>query len=202
MARKSKKLAEKKIVTIYCEGQSEAAYFKMLSRKYGQINVQSKQIRIEHIQRDRGVKMLEKIAREVHRLPRNKKAEQVYACFDRDNLARAELERCGKYAREHHIRLIFSSINFEIWILMHFEPVGRAYTAQQLNQKLSGTAYFQQDYAHFKGADYDHFLLYRVKTAVMNARTLLLQRGDDWLTNDPYTNVHQWLGPIYGVSQY
>lgn len=40
MSRKSRNLDAKKKKIIYCEGESEEAYFNMLGRKYGSSNVE------------------------------------------------------------------------------------------------------------------------------------------------------------------
>lgn len=41
---------------------------------------------------------------------------------------------------------MFSAIDFEIWILLHFEPVNRSYSRKELVKRLSGEKYFNQEY--------------------------------------------------------
>jgi len=203
MSRKSRQLHQKKITVIYCEGESEKAYFEMLSAKYSSgTNVHAEKVRIETITQSRGVDLIEKAARKRARLPRNKQVDQAYVVFDRDSLTRVDLEQCGKRARENDLRIIFSSINFEVWILLHFEAVSRAYTATQLNLKLSGEKYFNQDYAKFKGRRYDQYLFDRINLAVANGCQLTNPKENSWLISNPYTNVHQALTDIYGVTQF
>ncbi|WP_125582175.1 RloB family protein [Levilactobacillus cerevisiae] len=203
MSRKSRQLNQKKVTVIYCEGESEKAYFEMLSAKYRSgANVHTEKVQIETIAQSRGADLIEKAARKMARLPRNKQVDQAYVVFDRDNLTQSDLEHCGRVAREHQIKIIFSSINFEVWILMHFETVSKAYTGSQLNQRLSGSQYFNQDYSKFKGRRYDHFLFDRVNFAVVHGQILTNRQDNFWLKSDPYTNVHEVLTDIYGVTQF
>ncbi len=50
-------------------------------------------------------------------------------------MIKKELLRCKKLARENNITILFSSICFEIWILMHFEPVFSSYSSDELFKK-------------------------------------------------------------------
>ena len=45
--------------------------------------------------------------------------------FDRDDMRDDEVARCVKYANMIGYKILFSSISFEIWILLHFEEVNR-----------------------------------------------------------------------------
>ncbi|WP_087051837.1 RloB family protein, partial [Levilactobacillus brevis] len=188
MSRKSKNLIQKKIIAIYCEGESEKAYFEMLSTKYNsKANVHTEKIKIEACSGAKGTVLVDEAISKINNIPKKEKVDQAYIVFDRDDLSNDELQNCSSKAKENNIKVIFSSISFEVWILLHFERWTRAFTAQQLNTKLSGENYFNQNYEDFKGKRYDGFLYVRVKQAVANAKYLSQQNNDDFLNSDPYT---------------
>ncbi len=111
------------------------------------------------------------------------------------------MEQCQKFAKDHRIGIIFSCIDFEIWVLLHFEPVTKRYSAEQLNNKLSGADYFGTNYPRFKGNDYDDYLIDRIKQALLNAKRLEKNYCEPWYLNNPYTNVNAAIPAIFGVDE-
>lgn len=188
----------KKIIAIFCEGESEVNYFKMLQRKYKAGNVSAHNIGVT-IKSLPGKKGNDLIAAVKRQLSNGKKinAERVYLVFDRDNLSNSEIEKCQSEAKRNKFEIIFSSINFEIWILLHFEPFTRSYTKKDLYAVLSDGNHFNQDYRDFKGDDYDEYLFDGVATAVKNAQKLALD-DSHMATSDPFTNVQRHIKPIFG----
>ena len=71
MPRKSRKIPYKKIIAIYCEGDSEKAYFEMLKRKYraANVHVHSHKLVITSVGLS-GMSLLKKAAQKVKRLKR------------------------------------------------------------------------------------------------------------------------------------
>ncbi|MCH4165450.1 MAG: RloB family protein [Lentilactobacillus diolivorans] len=201
MARRSKGIPLKPIIVIYCEGESEKAYFEMLKRKYHATTVHTEKIAVESIG-IKGMPLLQKAVRKIQKLQKKKKIDQSYVVFDRDDLSRSELQQCEKFANENRIQILFSSINIEIWILMHFQTVNRAYQASELNQILSGKDFFDTDYRRFKGASYDHFLFDRVKTAMINANRLEKGQSKPWYDCNPYTNINDFITKIFNVTEF
>lgn len=124
MARKSRQIPYKKIIAIYCEGDSEKAYFEMLRRKYNSSNVHvhSPKLAITSVGLS-GMSLLKKANQKMQRLKSNEHAEMIYVVFDRDSLKQDEIASCQKFALQHNMSIIFSNVNLEIWILMHFQPV-------------------------------------------------------------------------------
>lgn len=171
--RKPKELSLQQSIYIFCEGETEENYFRMLKQKYHRTEIS--------------------IAR-----------PKIYVVFDRDDHGLQEISECRKLAKKNNIEILFSSICFEIWILMHFEPVFKSYSRPALFQKLSGPQYFAQNYKDFKGADVLHmrkFLYDRIKTAKENADALYL-RKNNLLTDDPFTNINCYLGEIFHTDQF
>lgn len=155
MSRSRRKLKTNKQISIYCEGESERQYLTMLKQKYRTANVKIKVIAADLS----GKKLIEKAIKSNNYQP----SDEVYVVFDRDEHSKDELRLCQQIAKKNRIQIIFSSIDFEIWILMHFEPVFRSYTRNELVTKLSGKEYFNQNYKNFKGNSYRQYLFDKVK---------------------------------------
>jgi hypothetical protein len=200
MVRKSRNLTEKKAIAIYCEGESEVQHFNMLARKYHGANVHTEKLVVQSLHKN-GLKLLIAAVAKRDALSHKRHVDQVYVVFDRDELSDQALRTCQQYAQKHQLQLLFSSINFEIWILLHFEYFGKDFNRQELYRKLSGTHYFAADYQHFKGHPYDAVLYDRVQIAIQNA-TKLSQKHADMIRDRPFTNIHRYLGQIYGVTKF
>lgn len=126
-----------------------------------------------------------------------------YVVFDRDEHKKDELIKCQKLAEKNGITILFSSIDFEIWILMHFGKVleNNNYSRKDLVEKLSGKDYFNQDYLKFKGNDYREFLYDKVQNAFNNA-SKLYKNHYNFLNDDPFTNIHRYLKEIYQTDKF
>lgn len=196
MARRRKNnLHLKPVIGIYCEGESEKSYFMMLRQKYNASNIHAERVKIEAMA-ESGERIIDAAWRKGSRLHQ----DQIYVVFDRDAKTDEELARCHKIAKRKNVKILLSSICFEIWILMHFEKVMRSYTTAQLFRKLSKSAYFGQNYNRFKGSDYQ--LIYdNVGQAVTNAQ-LLYKQHDNMIKDDPYTNIHIGLHEIFHPNTY
>ncbi|ARY92416.1 hypothetical protein BGL52_11850 [Lacticaseibacillus casei] len=203
MPRKSRKIPYKKIIAIYCEGESEKAYFKMLKRKYhaANVHVHSPKLVITSVGLS-GMSLLKKAFQKVQRLKNNEQAEEVYVVFDRDSLGPSEIADCRRFAMQHNMSIIFSNVNLEIWILMHFQSVRRPYTPTKLNSILSGPAFFNTNYERFKGKPYDDLLYDKVKTAKMNADALENGYSEPLFLNDPFTNMNHAIQEIFDVTEF
>lgn len=199
MGRKPKEnKRSKKTIAIFCEGESEVHYFRMLQRKYNAGNVSAHRIglKIKSLGGKKGTDLVDAVKSD---LDYDKKidAEQVYLVFDRDDLTKEQIQQSQSAAREYGYTIIFSSINFEIWILLHFESFTRSYTKKELYDILSNGQHFDQDYRGFKGDDYDEYLLDKVATAMENAENLKINESA-MASSDPFTNVQCYVAPIFG----
>lgn len=204
MPRKSKNLPYRKIIAIYCEGASEAQYFEMLKTKYHRSNVHihhSSKVTITSVGLS-GMPLLEKVKRKVSHLPKNQQAEKAYVVFDRDQLSPESIKKCQVFAANNDISIIFSNVNLEIWILMHFINVTKPYTAQELYTILSGPQYFNTNYQHFKGKSYDNILADRIKTAMTHADSLQKKYNGCWYLNNPCTNMNTAIPEIFNVTEF
>ena len=186
MARKRKKRKQNPIIGIFCEGESEKQYFTMLMQKYRRRNVKIKSL-ID--------KTIGKIKQEA------KDFDQVYVVFDRDEHKKQELLECERLAKKNGIKIMFSSIDFEIWILLHFEEVLRSYNRKELVKKLSQEGYFNCDYNDFKGKSYSEYIEDKVQDAVDNA-TKLYKKKNNWIEDDPFTNIQIYLPEIFDRNDF
>lgn len=178
-------------IGIYCEGESERQYFLMLNQKYNASNIKTKKIKVDSLG-ESGVKLIKEAKRKGNYHHQSK----IYVVFDRDEKSDDEILRCKKLAEKLNVTILFSSICFEIWILMHFESVMRAYTRRDLFTKLSGEKYFGCDYNRFKGSSYRNSLFDQVQFAINNAKSLY--DNNNMIVDNPYTNIHRELENLYG----
>lgn len=202
-----KHVSVKKSIYLFCEGETEANYFKMLKQKYRSFSVSvldpsRSGIKIKSLDRS-GEELINKAINDKKKNKQIKANDPIYVVFDRDKHDKKELLRCKKLARENNITILFSSICFEIWILMHFEPVFSSYSSDELFKKLSGPKYFDQDYKDFKGVDIRKlrpFLFDNVQFAKDNADKLY-KIHHDMINNDPFTNVGNYLKEIFQTNE-
>lgn len=170
----------------------------MLQQKYHSYNVSVRRpIKIKSVGRSG-----KSLIRDAMKDPEINKHDAVYVVFDRDEHPLQELQDCQKLIANTNIKIIFSSICFEIWLLMHFEPVNRAYDREKLFQKLSGSKYFGLEYKKVKGDKFTKIrrsLIDKVAIAKNNADELY-KRNNDWLRDDPFTNVNCYLKEIFQVE--
>lgn len=201
MSRKSRNIPTHPLIRIFCEGLSEKQYFEMLIEKYNRKNVKAERVNITVLGGLKGMALLRKAQATLQMKGKNK-IDAVYVIFDRDDLRTEQLQACDKYAKEHGIRIMFSSICFEIWILMHYQKINHVFSAKELNQVLSGESFFNLDYAKFKGKPYDDFLFDRVNTAKKNGDELLKAKAGKWYQYDSYTNISECLNEIFAVDTF
>ncbi|ATO47530.1 hypothetical protein LF20184_02070 [Companilactobacillus farciminis KCTC 3681 = DSM 20184] len=185
------------MIGIFCEGASELQYFKMLQRKYGKSNVGAHKLNIKQLKGKKGISIVTSATAQRNSIP---DLDEVYVVFDCDNLTKNDIQQSMSMAKKKNIQIIFSNINFEIWILMHFEPVSRIFTKKELNRKLADNKHFnlgKNTYDHFKGSEYGPFLEDKVKIAVANGKSLY-RSNNDMVNSQPYTNVQEFIKPIFG----
>ncbi|WP_342575495.1 RloB family protein [Solibacillus sp. FSL K6-1781] len=201
--------ALKKKVFIYCEGETEKFYFDMLSAKYSSYTIEAKSLKRVGIKTkvvgskgpqdivSEAIRTLEKdsMKNEVHK---------AYVVFDNDLSSKDEILKAIEKAEKHSLEVLYSNINFDLWILLHFEKVNSYCSKKEINRKLS-TYYGVESYANeVKGEMVSKILRDKIRFAVDNATTLL---GDTKgsliksIDNNPFINIHSHLEDIFQTSK-
>lgn len=200
MARKSRGLKLKKKIYIYCEGKTEKIYFDILNKKYNEtsrIQVKAKEVgETSHRLIDYAISDINnKSSKEKNKIG------QVIIIFDKDEISDQEVEKLFQKADRHDIKIAFSNINFETWLLMHFEDVDFAYSKQDLNKKMK--KYFNVDnYQEHKGniktlAKIEGFINRAMKNGLNFENYPSPQ-----IHNNPYTNLRYIIHSIYNQKLY
>ncbi len=114
----------------------------------------------------------------------------IFAVFDRDGHAGVP-EAIGML-RDTPVKVIFSNVCFEHWILLHYEQTQRQFA--NCDELISYIEH-SHDPNYSKSGDHFHQLKNRIPTAIVNAKWLSEThwRYDDrpiWERN-PYTDVHK-----------
>lgn len=185
------KVLPTKRVLILCEGQSEQIYIKgyksedLNTRRLAKVDVEIYQ------PRDYSPHGLLTEAKKKAKEAKNDKMpyESVWIVFDRDG--HANVPHTFEEARIAKINIAFSSVCFEVWILLHFEKTSRAFNnCDEVIHFIKHKNYL--DYA--KTNFYNQLTSEHKQNAINNADWLHgqnsedIQRGLQVYTLNPYTN--------------
>lgn len=183
MTRKKKNLPVKKKKVIYCEGDSERAYFKMLKRKYHG----GKLIKIKCI----GEGAIGCIRYAVNDTENG--ISKKYVVCDADDYTNQQIDSIIRTCKRHKIKILFSNVCFEVWILSHYEQLSSDvnFKREELYYRLENHMGVE-DYVEFKGGKYDDYLYDKVQTAVRNVELLRTKIAkDNPQYNNPYTSISE-----------
>ncbi|WEV50957.1 RloB family protein [Lactobacillus sp. ESL0731] len=186
MVRRSKKLDLKKIIVIFCEGETERNYFNMLRLKYRSANVQIKFKKLGN-----GNGLITRHLSEIKECRRKYKNCEIYVCFDRDDLTLKELQQQLKEAKDNNLKVMYSNVSFEVWLLNHFRKLShiREMTHNDLYNQLQKFLNVS-DYKDYKGSNMTNDFIDRVRNALENTKEYAsLENNPQLLNCNPYTNV-------------
>jgi len=135
-----------KAVYFFTEGETEKAYFTKINNEFSNIRIQSFCVR------GHGVKLLEEALSlfDKKKPPLDEKALS-YIIFDndKDHVTKSSYEKAVSEANKKNFGIGFSNSSFEVWLLAHFEKLGRQVIPQKsLEQKLTnklGSKYKKAD---------------------------------------------------------
>lgn len=116
--------------------------------------------------------------------------DEVWVVFDKDGYTKHP--EAFKLAEENGVNIAFSSIAFELWILLHFERTNQSYTksANIINEKFNSKNNYLINYT--KSGDFNvmPLILDKMETAYRNASWLRKKNKEDKIYNlNPYTDV-------------
>ena len=126
--KKGKKL--KPNVMIFCEGETEEAYLRLIKRKYSAVNIKSK-LKVKTCRRQ-GEALVEYAVSCIRSMGKAERDnyDLFYVMYDKDEQTTESIENAVRCAQRHRpeIKTIFSNECFELWLLLHFEEVNRYMT--------------------------------------------------------------------------
>lgn len=188
-------------VRIICEGKTtEPRYFQGILKAYGWRGA-----RVHKPKDHSPTGIVREAKREYNRalkakIPRSN--IHVWAVLDRDD--HANLKNALQDAYDNSIRVAFSSVCFEYFIVLHFEKCTRPFESCDAVIKYLREKY-QQDYG--KGADHYDNLKDSFQTAIDNNHWLLTQHlqyeeinGNSVADRNPYTDVYRLLKFLTGLK--
>mgnify|MGYP002183669903 FL=1 len=128
--KKGKKL--KPNVMIFCEGETEEAYLRLIKRKYSAVNIKSK-LKVKTCRRQ-GEALVEYAVSCIRSMGKAERDnyDLFYVMNEKGDQTTESIEnavRCGQRHRPE-IKTIFSNECFELWLLLHFEEVNRYMTRE------------------------------------------------------------------------
>ncbi|MHA4769418.1 RloB family protein [Staphylococcus capitis] len=208
--RSSRGLKENKIVSIYCEGYTEAHYLEMLKQKHSK-----KSVTIKCHTVGQGHKALIKyIIKKEKNKPANKRSDKVVAVFDYDNRNVDEIEEALSEAKNHKpkITVLYTNFKFELWLLLHFKPLyGRQnISSKVLDKELEECCDVEkwQNYKNERFYEVEPKFYDKVEDAHINSNSLKYYEIDisenyppHIITYNPYENFHFYLKSIFNVSK-
>lgn len=187
----------KKALFIVCEGEeTEPNYFEQF---IAGCNFRGKPVRVQVVETEENTaKELVKRAKELKEIP----TDEVWAVFDKDGYTKHA--EAFNMALGNQIKIAFSSISFEYWILLHFEYTTRPFRkADDVIKYIEKKGYFDK---YDKG---DKGIYQKVKDNVMIAferakRVRSYQDaanpGEKIYRLNPYTNVDELMEAVNELS--
>lgn len=182
-------------VLILCEGLTEKNYFNAMKEDLGL----PKTIAVNVFQSNKVD--CKGVVGEAIKKAKREGFQKIFVVFDHDN--QPKREEAFKLASDKKIKVIFSSICFEIWYLDHFRNSTRSFASEaelekELKKCVGMNNYEKNDFKHYS------ILKDRLAIAKSNAESIRLSviknNHDIEIFNlNPYTNVDELV--IYLESQ-
>jgi len=191
--RKSRNIPIKSKLYILAEGETEVEYFEQLCRTESiKRNFAGIEIEIYQPQNYSPIGIVQEAIKRLQSKSKHTtlKTDAAWCIFDKDG--HANIAQAFDEAHKHNIRLAFSSICFEYWILLHFEYTTRPFlNCDEAKYFITKSNHLQR----YKKADKKQIaeILNHFKTACTHARQLEEHQVVE--TTKPYeravyTNVH------------
>lgn len=183
----------RKRLVIHCEGeQTEYNYFKKLIQS---LNLRGRPISIKvvHTEKNTARELVEEAVK-AREIPK----DAAWVVFDKNGYT-MHAEAFNK-AKSKNIKIAFSSISFEFWVLIHFK-----YTTRAFHKASALIKYLEKSFGYNK-SDKDIFKKLQDKTEIAakharNVRTYQLETNPDTKVyeSNPYTNVDELIESIHKI---
>lgn len=195
--KKSGTRSVNKRLYIVCEG--EVTEYNYFNKYIDDCNICGKLVDIEVLETKKNTgKELINLLKEI----RNAPTDELWAVFDRNGYTKHP-ETFNK-AKANKIRIAFSSISFEYWILLHFEYTTRAFgKAEEIIKHLKSSGYI--DYNKSDKNIYNK-LKDNIPAAVGRAKKVRNYQHEAYpnakiYEMNPYTNVDELLKAIDKIGE-
>ncbi len=190
--RKSRSKSESKSILIALEDtKSSRYYFEKLIHHKG---LSGKVIFAQHIGTN-PKKVLEAIKKHKKENP-NTQFEKEWIVIDRDSFSKDDFKGTIKEAKQKSICVAFSNECYELWILLHFEPVNAHTSREHLTSRLNQIfrEKFGKEYSK-ASADVYALIIGQQQTAIDNAKSLIKKHLSDYgkidVEQNPLTMIYQ-----------
>ncbi|UCH96309.1 MAG: RloB domain-containing protein [Candidatus Aminicenantes bacterium] len=196
-SRRSGKRKVNKRLFIVCEGKkTEPNYFNKFIED---CNFRGKPVEVQvvKIKKNTARELVDK-ADVVREIP----GDEVWAVFDKNGYTKHN--EAFKKVKNKHVKIAFSSISFEYWILLHFEYTTRSFiNSEKIIDYLKSKSYI--DYKKSDETVYDS-IKNRTVTAAANARKVRKYQSEanpnhEIFNLNPYTNVDELLEAIKKIRE-
>jgi hypothetical protein len=186
--RRTESLVQRKKILVVCQGtKTEKYYFRGM-------NFTNKPTVI--CQNLNPLKLVEwTISQKESKENQGQKYNSVWCIFDKDESTDDEIDNARRKAEENSIKIGYSNISFEYWLLLHFE-YKRPQVRNANEYKKILDPYFQKNFKKdYNKIDPDigYLLSSRKAIAIKNGKTLMkeLNMELDKYKCSPFTNIHE-----------
>ncbi len=174
-------------VLILCEGLTEKNYFNAMKEDFRL----PKTIGVEVFQSNKVD--CKGVVEESIKKAKREGFQEIFVVFDHDN--QAKRDEAFKLASDKNIKVIFSSICFEVWYLLHFKNSTKAFISEAILEKELKKCFGLENY---EKNDFKHYSILKDKLSIArsnaeNVRLLVIENnyGVAVFNLNPYTNVDQ-----------
>ncbi|KIC03076.1 hypothetical protein OA88_05430 [Flavobacterium sp. JRM] len=182
-------------VLILCEGLTEKNYFNALKEDLGL----PKTIAVNIFQSNKVD--CKGVVEEAIKKAKREGFQEIFVVFDHDN--QAKRNEAFKLAEDKNIKVVFSSICFELWFLFHYKNSTKAFVSEaelerELKKCIGMESYEKNNFKHYS------ILKDKITTAKSHAEKARLSvinnnEGVEVFNLNPFTNVDELV--IYLESQ-
>lgn len=188
--RQKGNLALRKTVLIYCEGETERIYFEQMKllKRSKMVSVKIKNVKRSAI----------KLAQHAYRDSSYQPFDDVWIVFDKDDLTEKQLDEVNAFCEEKDIKIAYTNEAFELWLLLHFEPVevSEPYPRAVLNKKMEHHLGVARYFRHKGDVELISPIALRHEVAIKHCKEMMALRTTDSREN-PYCNVHEMIRYIF-----
>ena len=174
-------------VLILCEGLTEKNYFNAMKEDFRL----PKTIGVEVFQSNKVD--CKGVVEDAIKKAKREGIQEIFVVFDHDN--QAKRDEAFKLASNKKIKVIFASICFESWYLLHFKNSTKAFASEaelekELKKCVGMEKYEKNDFKHYSILK-DKLVL--AKSNAENVRLSVIQNnyGVEIFNLNPYTNVDE-----------